>query len=213
MNLTEQLANKKQESASKIPQEIYAKMSKATQDLIDKNISNNTPKKGDKITDFKLPNSNGTTVHLSEILSKGKAVISFYRGGWCPYCNLELKALNNILPKLKELGTNLVAITPETPDNSLTTSEKNNLEFDVLTDYNNKYAKELNLVFQLSDEIKNIYNSFNLDIKQHNGNDDYELPMPATFIVDTTGIILYAFVPEDYTTRLDPDEILEILKK
>jgi len=213
MKLTEQLLQKQQELKANIPQEIYSQMTGATQDLIDNNFSNKAPKKGDSISLFKLPNSKGQIVNLSDILSKGKTVISFYRGGWCPYCNIELAALNNILPQLKKLGTNLVAITPETPDNSLTTSEKNNLDFDVLTDYNNSYAKELNLVFELPDTIKTIYKSFNLDIEKHNGNSDYELPMPATFVVDRNGVILYAFTPEDYTVRLDPEIILEVLTK
>lgn len=213
MNLTEQLLQKKQEGAAKIPKEIYGQMTKATQDLVDKHLSEKAPKKGEVIPNFNLPNSKGTTISLADVLEKGKVVISFYRGGWCPYCNLELKALNNILPQLKELGTNLVAITPETPDNSLSTSEKNNLEFNILTDDNNSYAKELNLAFELSDEIKTIYKAFNLDIEKHNGNTNFELPMPATFVVDSKGVILYAFTPEDYTTRLDPETILEVLKK
>ncbi|ANW95486.1 alkyl hydroperoxide reductase [Wenyingzhuangia fucanilytica] len=213
MSLTEQLLQKKQEGAAKIPKEIYAQMTKATQDLVDNHISAKAPKKGDTLLNFSLPNSQKETISLSNILSKGKAVISFYRGGWCPYCNLELQALNNILPQLKELNTSLVAITPETPDNSLTTSEKNNIEFDILTDFDNSYAKELNLAFELSDEIKTIYNNFNLNIEKHNGNTDYELPIPATFVVDTNGVILYAYTPEDYTTRLDPEVILEVLNK
>jgi len=139
-------------------------------------------------------------------------VISFYRGGWCPYCNLELKALQEILPELKELGADLIAVTPETPDNSLTTSEKNELSFSVLSDVNNTYAKSLGLVFQMPENLRELYHSFNLNVDVHNGNKDYELPMPATFIVNEQREIIYSFVPEDYTERLEPEIILNFLK-
>ncbi len=212
-NLTKQLAEVKAGSAAKIPAEIYAVMTKSTQDLLDAVLSKKAPKVGDKLEPFNLPNVQGNKIALASLLFKGDVVISFYRGGWCPYCNLELKALNGILPELKELGASLIAITPETPDNSLTTSEKNNLAFEILSDIDNVYAKELNLVFQMPGKLREIYHSFNLHVDAHNGNKDYELPMPATFIVNTEGVITYAFVPEDYTERLDPEIILEVLKK
>ncbi|MGY5352891.1 peroxiredoxin-like family protein [Wenyingzhuangia sp. IMCC45533] len=213
MSLTEQLQEVKNKSAANIPTEVYAVMSQATKDLLEAELSKKAPKTGETLKEFSLPNAKGNSVNLKDILAKGNAVVSFYRGGWCPYCNLELKALNDILPQLKELNTTLVAITPETPDNSLSTSEKNELEFEILSDIDNQYAKELNLVFQMPEKLREIYHSFNLHVDKHNGNENYELPMPATFIVDNSGEILYAFVPEDYTERLDPETILEVLKK
>ncbi len=213
MSLTQQLEEVKKAGAANIPAEAYAIMTKATEDLVKTELSKKAPKKNETLKPFKLPNVKGNTVSLKNILSKGKAVISFYRGGWCPYCNLELKALNAILPQLKELNTSLVAITPETPDNSLSTSEKNELEFDILTDHNNEYAKELNLVFKMPKELQEIYASFNLHVDKHNGNANFELPIPATFIIDANGTVLHSFVSEDYTERLDPKKILEVLAK
>lgn len=212
MKLSEMLAAKKKLASEKIPTEKWDVMSKSTQSLVDSNFSRNALKEGDTIIDFRLPNIKGEIIHLSKLLETGDVVLSFYRGGWCPYCNLELKALQAILPQLKAHDTHLVAITPETPDNSLTTSEKNELTFDVLSDLDNEYAKQLGLVFQMTTELQEVYASFGLDVAKHNNNQDFELPMPATYLINREGTIVYSFVPEDYTERLDPEAILECLK-
>lgn len=211
MRLTEKLLETKNRNIANIPNDIYAVMDKATQDLIDLKLPKSSPKKGDILPDFKLNNHKGTSIDLTSLLKKGTLVVSFYRGGWCPYCNLELKALNDALPQIKELGAQLIAITPETPDNSLTTLEKNELSFDVLSDLNNQYAKELGLVFKLPEELVKIYNTFGLDVEKHNGNKDFELPIPATYVIDKNGVIQYEYTPEDYTERLDPEVVLNIL--
>ena len=127
MSLTQELANKKKASSEKLAGERWDIMSRSTQQLKDRKLSEGALGEGDTITGFNLPDVNGNLVSLDSILEEGHAVISFYRGGWCPYCNMELRALQQILPQIKEAGANLVAISPETPDNSLTTSEKNEL--------------------------------------------------------------------------------------
>lgn len=210
MSLTEDLANKKAINKQKIPSEIWAIMDKSTNALKESSLSSKTLKKGAQLLDFSLPNSKGKQVALQDFTANF-LVISFYRGGWCPYCNLELRALQGILPELKDLNTDLIAISPETPDNSLTTSEKNELQFSVLSDIDNLYAKSLGLVFKLPEDLIKIYHSFNLKVDQYNNNLDYELPMPATFIVNKNREILYSFAPEDYTERLDPKKIIAVL--
>lgn len=212
MSLTEELANKKKISSEKLAGEKWDIISRSTQLLKDQKLSDGALGEGDSMPNFSLPDVNGNMVSLDNILSKGHAIISFYRGGWCPYCNMELGALQQILPQIKDAGANLIAISPQTPDNSLTTQEKNKLSFSVLSDIDNQYAKSLGLVFQMPAELQNLYDSFNLDIKQYNGNDDYELPMPATYVVDKSGKVIKAFIPEDYTERLDPEDILKALK-
>lgn len=212
MSLTEELAKRKKNSSEKLAGERWDIMSRSTQQLKDQKLSESALSEGDDIIGFNLPDIHGENVSLDKILSNGHAVISFYRGGWCPYCNMELRALQKILPQIKEAAANLVAISPETPDNSLTTSEKNELTFPILSDIDNQYAKSLGLVFQMPAELQELYKSFNLDVKKHNGNDDYELPMPATYVVNKSGKIIKAFVPEDYTERLDPEEILNALQ-
>ena len=213
MSLTEKLAEKKALSASKVPAEKWAIMQKSTQDLQKQSLSTQALREGEMFPTHDLLDVNSRAVNIQDFLGKGHLVVSFYRGGWCPYCNLELRALQAILPQLKQLGTSLIAISPEMPDHSLSTSEKNSLAFAVLSDLDNAFAKKLGLVFQMPEDLRAVYHSFNLDVPKHNGNQDYELPMPATYIVAPTGKIVYAFVPEDYTERLAPETILEVLNK
>lgn len=212
MSLTETLAARKARNRLKIPAEKLAIMERSTNDLKAQAPSAEAVKKGDKLPGFILPNVHGKEVSL-ESFNTDFLVVSFYRGGWCPYCNFELKALQGILPQLEALGARLVAISPETPDHSLTTKEKNELSFTVLSDVENSYARSLGLVFQMPEDLQEVYHSFNLKVDQHNGNQDYELPMPATYLVNKQREIIYSFIPEDYTERLDPELILDILSK
>ena len=116
------------------------------------------------------------------------------------------------LPEIEALGAQLVTVSPELPDKSLSTAEKNALAFEVLSDVGNKVARDFGLVFSLAEELRPIYASFGIDIPAYNGDDTFELPMPATYVIDTDGTILHAFVDADYTSRLEPAEIVEILK-
>lgn len=212
MNLSESLAAKKAATQKNLPADKWAIMNNSTNALSEAKLSLNALKIGDILPAFNLPNAHSTKVKLDDF-DNDYLVISFYRGGWCPYCNMELRALQDILPELKSLNTALIAISPETPDNSLTTLEKNELSFNVLSDIDNKYAKELGLVFQMPEDLRALYHSFNLNVDVHNGNKDYELPMPATYIINKHQEVIYSFVPEDYTERLDPEIILKVIKK
>ena len=116
------------------------------------------------------------------------------------------------LPKIEALGAQLVTVSPELPDKSLSTAERNALAFEVLSDVGNKVARDFGLVFSLAEELRPIYASFGIDIPAYNGDDTFELPMPATYVIGTDGTILHAFVDTDYTRRLEPAEIVEILK-
>lgn len=212
MNLTAQLSAQKEKNEENIPADKWAVMEKSTRELQEQSLSLRALKVGDTLPVFTLSDVNHIKVSLNDFL-EDFIVISFYRGRWCPFCNFELKALQGVIPQLQQLNSALVAISPETPDNSLTTAQKNELEFTVLSDINNEYAKSLGLVFQLPEDLRAVYHSFNLDIPKHNQNNDYELPMPATYIVNKSREIIYAFVPEDYTERLAPELILETLEK
>ena len=213
MSLTETLLQANKVSREQIPNDMLAEMDAATEALIAGNFSSNSIALGSKFPETTLPNAKGDKVSVQDFIAKGPVVISFYRGGWCPYCNIELKALQKALPQFKEFGASLIAITPETPDNSLSTADKNNLSFEVLTDQDNLVAKDLGLVFQLEENIRTIYGNFGIDLAASNGNDAYELPMPATFVVSQEGEVIYKFVNEDYTKRADITEILSALKK
>ncbi len=115
------------------------------------------------------------------------------------------------LPRMRELGATLVAVSPETPDNSLSTAEKNSLTFEVLSDVGNRVAHQFGIVFQLPEDLRPIYAGFGINLSAANGDDMFELPIPATYVIDTDRKICMAFVEPDYTKRLDPEEIIATL--
>ena len=211
MNLTQELNAYKAKFQANQPEAIKVVMAKATTDLINTQLAENSLGRGDKIPNFSLLNAVEEEVTLESLLDKGTLVISFYRGGWCPYCNMELRALQQTLPEIEAKGATLVAISPETPDNSLSTQEKNELSFEVLSDRGNVLAKQLGLVFTLPESLRHIYRNFGIDIPAHNGDDTFELPLPATYVVAADGKVIYRFASGDYTERLDPREIIQAL--
>ena len=210
--LKEALAAYQAKSIANKTDEQNAIMANATQELIEANIAANALKVGDTIPAFTLPNVKGTNTSSDELLAKGPLVISFYRGGWCPYCNMELRALQQLLPDFEQTGAQLVAISPQTPDNSLNTQEKNKLAFEVLSDVGNNITRSFGLVFTMPADLQNLYDHFGLDLPKHNGDRTFELPMPATYVVDKNGTIQYAFIPADYTQRAEPADVLAALK-
>ncbi|MDJ1183955.1 peroxiredoxin-like family protein [Roseofilum casamattae] len=211
MSLTQDLQNTQQEIRAGHSESIRATMDTATEQLRTSGIIEQACKTGDIAPDFSLPNATGKTVVLSELLKTGPVVVSYYRGQWCPYCNLELRALQQIVPDLRDRNATLVTISPQTPDNSLSTSEKNELTFEVLSDVGNQVARSYGLVFALPESLRPLYQNFGLDIPAHNGDDTFELPIPATYVIAPDGKVALGFVDADYTKRLDPSEILAAL--
>jgi peroxiredoxin len=196
-----------------IPAEKLKVMDSATEELIASGIRASALKEGERARDFILMDAHGEPVRLKSLLEAGPVVISFYRGGWCPYCNIELRGLQRVLPEIKALGASLVAISPQLPDNSLSTEEKNNLMFAVLSDVGNTVARRFGIVYRLPDELLDTYKAFNHGLAEINGEEGAtELPMPATYVLDQSGTIRLAFIDEDYTKRLDPQNILMVLR-
>src|SRR3984957_6954926 len=171
-------------------------------------------KAGQAAPGFTLPDVYGREVSLKTLLAKGRVVLSFYRGEWCPYCNIELHGLQEALPKIREFGATLVAISPEKPDHGIVMTEKNKLTFPVLSDFDNKVARQFGIVFQVGKELSEFArNAFKNDISLRNGQDSRELPVPATYVVDTTGAIRFARVEVDYMMdRAEPEEIVAALQ-
>jgi len=212
--LEEKIKSYQEVFRNKVPVATQEVMLKATQTLVEQNISKNALKVGAQVHPFVLPNALNNEVSLKDELEKNDfVVLNFYRGGWCPYCNLELKEFQGRLGELKELNTSLIAISPQTPDASLSTQEKNELSFEVLSDEKNVIAKEFGLVFSLADELKAIYESFKINVPASNDDDSYEIPMPATYVLDKKGVVIFAFIDEDYTKRCEPQLILDIIQK
>jgi len=212
-NLKEQLVAKAEEIATKIPEEPRGIMGQKTEALEMSGLAVKSVGLEHEFPQFELDNATGETIKLGVLLEKGPLVISFYRGGWCPYCNLELKALQNSLWAIREQGGDLVAITPEMPDHSLTTTQKNELQFQVLTDQSNEIARQLGIVHEVDEELDHIYKSFGIDVEAHNQDGKKELPLPATYVIDQKGIIRWAFVRADYRLRSEPAEVVDALSK
>ena len=166
---------------------------------------------GDIAPDFSLTNAVKEQTSLYEYLEKGPVVLTWYRGGWCPYCNLTLQRLQQIMPDIQQLGGNLLALTPELPDQSLSTVEKHELNFEVLSDVGNKVARTYGLVFKLTNEVADIYQK-SFDLHGYNGDESNELPLAATYVIDQNKVIQYAFLDAEYRHRAEPYEILEVLR-
>jgi peroxiredoxin len=212
MSLQEQLTQLKEENLAKFPEEIKSIMIDDLNKLSASGLIEAAPNTGDTLKDFSLPNYRGELSSLAVLRKKGPVVVTFYRGGWCPYCNLELRAYQEILPQIKAAEATLVAITPELPDESLTTSERHALEFEVLTDKESEYAREIGVVFTVAERLRPIYESFGIDLEKHNGKGQFDVPLAATYVVDVDGTIVYAVVEADYTIRAEPAEVVKVLK-
>lgn len=167
---------------------------------------------GDQAPGFDLPGINGSRVVVGDLLRQGPVVLTFYRGGWCPYCNLQLRAYQAALPHIAALGASLVAVSPQLPDNSLDTVEKNALTFDVLSDVGNAVARRYGLVYALPAELREALRSNDKALSRINGDDSWELPVPATYVIGNDGRILLASLHVDYRTRLEPEAILAALR-
>ena len=210
MSLTQELENFQNEFIKNAPSVVVNEMTKAQEELLKTKVGETALNVGELFPRFTLPNAKNENISFNDLFNDNKyLIISFYRGGWCPYCNLELKALQNNLDNFKSLGAKLVAITPEKPDHSFSTSEKNELEFQVLSDIGSNLARELNISFELPENLKPLYAQFGIEVEKHNG--DFSLPIPSTFIVSKEGEVLFRYLDLDYTKRLDPEEILRFL--
>ncbi|MEZ7497654.1 peroxiredoxin-like family protein [Flavobacterium sp. Arc3] len=204
------LDNAKNAWEAKAPErtkEIYAE---GIADVTRQNIVLNAKKNDDIAPNFSLTNATGKEVQLSDYLKKGPVVLTWYRGGWCPYCNMTLHYLQEQLPNIQLKGANLLALTPELPDKSMSTTEKHQLKFEVLSDVGNKVAKEYGIVFKLTDDVAESYQK-GFDLHGYNGDESDELPLAATYVIDQEGKIVYTFLDAEYRNRAEADDILAAL--
>jgi peroxiredoxin len=167
---------------------------------------------GDELEDFTLPDATGSRVTLSELVADGPAVIVFYRGGWCPYCNLALRTYQaELLPRLARYGARLVAISPQGPDGSLSTAEKAALSFTVLSDAGARVARQVGIAFQPAQDVLAAQRKLGLDLKQVNDSNSPELPMPTVLIIGSDRIVRFADTHADYTARTEVPAIIDAL--
>jgi len=171
-------------------------------------------KVGDKAPNFTLTNSLGEQITLFGELAKGPVVLAFYRGSWCPFCNIQLRAYQRFLPEIEKLGGQLIALSPQSPDKSLSQKEKEELTFQVLSDPNSVVAESYNLLFEFPDYLQHTYrNKLKLDLTEFNNTDRWILPVTATFIIDKEGFVRHTHVDPDFMERMEPKEIIDQLKK
>ncbi|CAL9494773.1 peroxiredoxin-like family protein [Streptomyces sp. enrichment culture] len=194
-----------------IPPEVRSVMQRAGRELADSGQAERALTAGDNAPRFSLPSATGRILSLDDLLADGPVVLTFYRGAWCPYCNIALRSLQQHHDAITARGARLVAVSPQIPDESLSLTEKHGLAFDVLSDIGSDTAKQYGLAFDLPDDLAAVYDKLGFDLQRVNDGHPRTLPLPATYVIDRDGVIRWAFVDTDYTTRAEPADILSAL--
>lgn len=208
MTLKSQLDEKAEELASMAPAEIQKVMVDSIDAVATSGISETSIGVGDQAPAFTLPSADGSDIHLEDLLSAGPVAVTFYRGEWCPYCNLQLAALQAALPEIEAAGGSLVAISPQTPDSSLSMKEKAELKFPVLSDAGADVIRQYGLAYAVDAGLKGVFDAFGTNLTEINGTENWELPATATYVIGTDGIVTFAAVSADYRLRAEPADVV-----
>ena len=208
ISLQTQLTDYKAGFIARVDPTRLATIETATEQLRASGIESTALKPGQAAPEMVLPNALGRPVQLSSLWQTGPLIVLFYRGGWCPYCNLELRAWQQKLDAVAAVNARVVAISPQTPDNSLSTQQKNELAFEVLSDSSLEAARGFGVAFDLPDSLVQLYSGVGNDLPVLNGNGRWSLPVPATFVIDSSGVVLFAHVDVDYRNRAEPADVL-----
>jgi peroxiredoxin len=201
------------EGASWLPTRLLWDLLRPIGLLITSGAAERSLKEGARAPDFTLPDARGTAVKLSHLLERGPVVMTFYRGAWCPYCHLTLRAYQQALPQLQGGGATLIAISPQTPHHSRALAEKLELTFALLSDIGNQVARQFGLVFTIDEAVRGAHKQVGADLPKFNGTESWDLPIAGTFLVDQSGTVRLAFVHPDFTRRLDPSVIIARLEE
>jgi peroxiredoxin len=196
-----------------VPAAATAAMHRATDELIASGLARAAKKAGQVAPAFTLDDQNGNPVSSAELLARGPLVLTFYRGIWCPYCNMDLQAIEAALPEIKARGASLVAVSPQTQASSRKSAEQNKLTFPILSDVSGQVAAAFGLRFKLPDYLIELYKGFKVDLPAFNADPSWTLPMPARYVIGSDSVITYAEVNPDYTKRPDPSELLPVLDR
>ncbi|MDR2146305.1 MAG: AhpC/TSA family protein [Tannerella sp.] len=209
--LSQQIEELNSNLSTQLSPEVIDTFGKSIHDLKTKNMEENSIRVGEKFPDFILFNADNQIINLTDLLKKEKVVIAFFRGNWCPYCNLELKALQENSGKITGKKATLLAISPQKLDYSKELRSNHRLEFELLRDKDNALAKQIGISFQLQDYAIPVYRDLGINLFDFNSNNENELPVPAVFVVDTDQTIIYKFMDSNYMNRLDINELIENL--
>ncbi|KAL7936498.1 thioredoxin-like protein [Trichoderma chlorosporum] len=205
-SLNAELQSAAQAMAAQMPDAVKTTISNAKTSVEKQFDPKATIQPGEKLPDFILSDARGKPVSSVDLLAKGPLLVMFYRGGWCPFCNLTLRTFQQRLPDFQARGVTMVAITPERPDASLTTAEKNELAFPVLTDDGLEYARKLNIVWKQPEDLMSTLKGFGADLEKRHGNDSHDMVVPTVLLVDGKGVVRNVFAEADWMKRLEPQE-------
>ncbi len=211
MSLQDEMQTLMGELGNKVPAEMMDKVGAFIGRMAEDGIEKNARKVGDTAPGFSLRNTSGDTVALDGLLAKGPVVVVFYRGEWCPFCDLELRAYQKALPEIEAEGAVLVAISPQSPEKSRSTVESRGLGFDVLSDPGGLVAGTFGLTFSMNDAEQELHKAFGADLPTINGSSDWDLPVPATFVIARNGRITWAYANSNYTNRAEPADVIQAL--
>jgi peroxiredoxin len=196
-----------------VPRSVIETMHRATAELVASGAASRAKKAGDIAPYFFLKDPEGKAVSSADLLRRGPLVLSFYRGAWCPYCNMELQALQAVKPEFDKYGASLVAISPQTASNSRKSVRQNKLSFPTLSDVKGKISAAFGLRFNLPDYLVELYKQLKNDLPTFNDDPSWTLPMPARYVIRQDRVILYSEVHPDYTRRLDPEDMIPVLQR
>ena len=209
--LREIFAERKELISKYVPQQTQAVHAATIAALKQQHLAANILPVGAKIPEFELQDQVGTNIGSSGLLARGRLVLCFIRGRWCPFCVGQMEAMNLLLPEIARAGATLAAISPQTIQQSFFMRDQHKLRFPLLSDPGNKVAKQFGLTYRVPDEQKAIYQRAFVNLPFVNGDDSWQLPIPAIYIIDRDGTVLYASANEDYTERPEPEEIVRFL--
>ncbi|MEM6621880.1 MAG: peroxiredoxin-like family protein [Pseudomonadota bacterium] len=211
MTLRQELEANTAARREKMVADEYDAIDRGIEELMAANAGSSAPKAGDPAPAFALPDATGNARTLAGYLTDGPVVLSFYRGGWCSYCNIQLRAFQQVLGEIRATGAELVAVSPEMPDQSWSLAEKLALEHPVLSDQGNQVARAYGLEFTVPDWLRPLYLKLGIDLEARNGDRSWHLPVPGTFVIGQDGTIRAAFVDPDYRNRTEPADVLAAL--
>jgi peroxiredoxin len=212
-SLSSRIADFTAQMSRSAPPEVLSAVGAEIQKLAETGGAERALATGSKAPGFTLPDSSGARISLASLLAAGPVVVSFYRGGWCPFCDLQLRAYQQVLPRIRELGAQLVAISPQLPDFAASDVKQKELTFPVLSDLGNAVARSYGLVYHLSEGLQKLQTMFGNPTPKFNGDESWEQPMPGTFVLDRDGTVLLSHVDANWMKRLEPSAIVEALEK
>jgi len=210
--LREIFAERKELIAKYVPTETQAVHAQGVAELKARALAANILPVGARSPQFELPDHDGKLVHSSDLLAKGRLVLCFIRGRWCPFCVGQMEAMNLIVPQIERAGASLVAISPQTVKQSVFMHDQHKLRFPLLSDAGNQVARQFHLTYRVPAAQEAVYRRAFVNLPLVNGDDSWELPIPATYVIDRDGTVLYASADEDYAERPEPEEIARVLQ-